>query len=420
MLIFYNLLWFFALVFVIPTILVFRKEQFNKKLSLTFPSVILKQGNIWIHALSVGEVISAVPLVEAINRKFPERNIVFTVTTIKGMAVAQDKLEGKVKALLSMPLDFFWFIRRIFNYIKPSIFILVETDIWPGLTCFLNKKSIITILVNGRVSPRTFKAYKKLSFVTRKLFEPISLCLMQSDLDRERLLQAGVRPREKVITVGNIKFDRLWVPMNNDERRKWMNILGLDPEDLIWVAGSTHDGEEEILLSVFKRLRSFFPDLRLIIAPRQIKKSPEIIKKAELSGFKAILKTEIKAHENSNDIIILNTVGELNRIYGLARISFVGGSLVPVGGHNLLEPASFGIPVIFGPYTYNFALMSESLIESGGGLRVKGEIELYDAIKRILTETKIQQNMGSHAREFVEGNRGALGRVISHIEDCLT
>jgi 3-deoxy-D-manno-octulosonic-acid transferase len=243
---------------------------------------------------------------------------------------------------------------------------------------------------------------------------------MQSDLDRERLSQAGVRPKEKVITVGNIKFDRLWVPMNNDERRKWMNILGLDPEDLIWVAGSTHDGEEEILLSVFKRLRSFFPDLRLIIAPRQIKQSPEIIKKAEFSGFKAILKTEIKAHEISNDIIILNTVGELNRIYGLARISFVGGSLVPVGGHNLLEPASFGIPVVFGPYTYNFALMSESLIESGGGLRVKGEIELYDAIKRILTETEIQQNMGSHAREFVECNRGALGRVISHIEDCLT
>ena len=239
------------------------------------------------------------------------------------------------------------------------------------------------MLVNARVSPRTFKAYRRMSFFTRKLFEPIDLCLMQSDLDRQRLLRAGVYPEEKVITVGNIKFDRQWIPMNNDERSRWMNILGLQPEDLIWVAGSTHSGEEEILLNAFRTLRPLFPNLRLIIAPRKIEQSEDIFKKARLKGFKAVLKTEIKTKGSTDDVFILNTMGELDRIYGLSQISFVGGSLVPVGGHNLLEPAAFGCPVLFGPYMHNFALMSELLLESGGGIQVKNEKELYDGMSNI-------------------------------------
>ncbi|MBN1276225.1 MAG: 3-deoxy-D-manno-octulosonic acid transferase [Deltaproteobacteria bacterium] len=416
----YNFVWLSVLVFAVPILLFCRKEEIAGKLALAFPSITLQEGNIWIHALSVGEVISAVPLVEAIARKFPERDIVFTVTTSRGMAVAREKLEGRVKALLLMPLDFCWCVYRIFNYIRPSVFILVETDIWPGLPAFLKKKGIITLLVNGRVSPHTFKAYRRMSFFTRKLFEPINLCLMQSDLDRQRLLRAGVRPEEKVITVGNIKFDRQWVPMNNDERSRWMNILGLQPEDLIWVAGSTHSGEEEILLNAFRRLRPLFPNLRLIIAPRKIEQSEEIFKKARLKGFKAVLKTEIKSKGSTGDVFILNTMGELDRIYGLSQISFVGGSLVPVGGHNLLEPAAFGCPVLFGPYMHNFALMSELLLESGGGIQVKNEKELYDGMSRILAHAEMRHNMSRQAKEFAEKNRGAIEEIISYITHTMT
>jgi 3-deoxy-D-manno-octulosonic-acid transferase len=269
-------------------------------------------------------------------------------------------------------------------------------------------------LVNGRISPRTFKSYRRFSFFVRKMFKPFDSCLMQSDLDRERLVSVGIEPN-KVITVGNIKYDRDWVAMGQKERRNWSNLLGLQKEDMIWVAGSTHRGEEETLMDVFARLRPSFPALRLIIAPRRIELSGEILRRARSMGLIAVLKTEILKNNGYYHILVVNTLGELDRIYGIAQVSFVGGSLVPIGGHNLLEPASFGCPVLFGPHTFNFVLMSESLVETGGGLRVQDGEELYEAMKVLLEDAELRSNMGGLARKFVEKNRGALERVVSHI-----
>ena len=305
------------------------------------------------------------------------------------------------------------------NHVRPSAFILVETDIWPGLIDYLRRRGIKSVLVNGRVSPRTFRSYHRFPFFTRMMFQPLESCMMQSDLDRERLLKAGIGP-DKVRMVGNIKYDRDWVPMANEERRKLLRALNLGVEDMIWVAGSTHPGEEEVLLKTFKKLRPSFTRLRLILAPRNIERSEDILVQARDMGLETILKTGISRSRDPYDVVILDTLGELGRIYGLSKVSFVGGSLVPFGGHNLLEPAGFGCPVLFGPHTHNFVLMSELLVEDGGGWRVKDAEALYEAMKTLLKDAETCNVMGRRAKEFVEKNRGALERIMSYVAEFIS
>lgn len=410
----YHFGWTLAHILCMPIVAVARRGRLAERLAPKFPKDRLKEGNIWIHALSVGEVVSAVPLIERLSAKYPEKGVVLSVTTVKGMDIARKILEGSVNALFTMPVDSLWCVRRVVNYTRPAIFVLVETDIWPALPGYLKRRGIRSILVNGRVSPRTFRAYNRAPFFVRKMFDPLELCLMQSDLDRERLLSVGLND-EKVVTVGNIKFDRDWILMSEEELKGWFDLFGLGSESVLWVAGSTHQGEEEIILEVFKRLRPSFPHLRLIIAPRDIERSDEILRIIRGIGLKAVLRTGVSRDTAVYDVLVLNTIGELGRIYGLGIVSFVGGSLVPIGGHNLLEPASFGSPVLFGPHTHNFVSMSESLLEAGGGWRVQDINGLHDAVKMLMEDTRLRARMGALAKEFVQESRGALGRVVAHI-----
>lgn len=412
----YHFAWTLLIFFCIPLLSLTSKRRLIERLTLSLPRDFLDAGNIWIHALSVGEVVSALPLVETLRLKYPEKDIVFTVATTRGMAVARKELEGKVRVLLTMPVDFWWSVFRITNFVKPSVFILVETDIWPGLVDHLRRRGVKSVLINGRISPRTFRSYQRFPIFVRAMFRPFESCLMQSDLDRERLCKIGINP-EKVRTVGNIKFDRDWTPMGQGEHKKWLDCLRLEPDRLIWVAGSIHRGEEEILLDVFKRLRRSFEKLHLILAPRRVEESYDILRQARGMGLNAVLKTEVKNNTRHHDVLILNTLGELGRIYGLGQVSFVGGSLVPVGGHNLLEPANFGCPVLFGPHTHNFVQMSESLVEAGGGWRVSSGDELCEAVKTLFVDKGMRKEMGRLAKGFVERNRGAVERVIESLGD---
>lgn len=426
----YHFLWTICLIFCLPVIWILEKrhldsrgslglvERTRERFALRLPQTLPARGNIWVHALSVGEVVSAIPLVDSLRIEFPDKEIVFTVTTVTGMAIAREKLDAKVKAVLTMPVDAWWSVQRIVNFVKPSVFILIETDIWPALLCSLKRKGIRSILVNGRISPRTFRSYARVPFFTRKMFDPLELCLMQSDLDRERLLQVGLN-KEKVITVGNIKFDRDIAIMSSEERQDWFDILALEPSAPLWVAGSTHPGEEEILLNVFERLRGLFPRLRLILAPRDTGRSDEIVTMTRGMGLKAVLRAGVSENSDVYDVLVLNTIGELGSVYGLGSVSFVGGSLVPVGGHNLLEPASCGNVVLFGPHTRNFVSMSEALIEAGGGWRVRDGNELHEAMKALLEDAEMRARMGGLAKAFVENNRGALKRVVDYVRGSI-
>lgn len=411
----YNFAWTLVLIFSLPLILLTKGWRISERLGLRIPAVPRKRKSIWIHALSVGEVISALPVIRSIKQQYPLAVIVFTVKTSQGMKIARNELEGEVDLLLPMPLDFWWSICRLIRYIRPSLLILVETDIWPGLIFYLKKRDVKVILINGRVSPRTFRSYKRGRFFIGIVLNAIELCLMQSDLDSNRMVELRISP-QKIKTVGNIKFDRSWLPMEEKERNYWLDLLRLKPENRVWVAGSTHDGEDEIVLEIFKRLGGSFPELRLIIAPRKPERAEDIYRVSRLKGLKTLRRTDLGINEGcSYQVLILNTIGELGRVYGLADVSFVGGSMVPVGGHNLLEPAGFGCPVIFGIHTHNFALMSRLLLEAGGGRRVRDAEELYVTINGLLSDPEESDRMALKAKEFVKKNRGAVERVMNHI-----
>lgn len=419
LLIFYHIVFSCIVLVAIPFFPFMRGKKIREKLGLGLKGIAPFHQPIWVHALSVGEVMSAIPLIDVLREKYPENDIVFSATTRQGIALAREEIEAKVKTLIPMPVDFWWSVRRALLYIHPAVFVLIETDIWPGLLSAVRKKKVKCLLVNGRISPKTYASYKKFSFLARKMYGFFDICLMQTDLDRDRLIAIGI-DRKRIHTAGNIKFDRPWAPMEDTERARWMKELGISKGSSVLVAGSTHPGEEVILLRVFKRVLEKFPGLHLLLAPRKIERADEILKLARDKGFVATLKTKIPNHHGEYDVLIVDTLGELGSIYGLARISFVGGSLVPFGGHNLLEPASFGCPVLFGPHTENFVRMSEGIIRARGGWKIEDEEKLEKAILRLLQEQDLCKEMGERAQEFVLGNRGALTRVVAEIGQFLT
>jgi len=427
MFIFYHVLATLILIFFSPFLyLLENKGRFKERLGLNLPNLGASRvgrparlasesvaGRLWVHALSVGEFLSAIPLLEALKRRYPSREIVLSVKTATGLEVARDRLKGMADYLVPMPLDFWWSVRRVIKCIQPTTFILVETDIWPGLISSLKKGGVKTILVNGRVSPRTGKSYVRWRFLIKRVLRTLELFLMQTELDKSRIMRGGVSP-EKVRVTGNIKFDRKWRPLTDTERHRWLRLLSLK-NGLIWVAGSTHHPEERIIFNVFGRLLESFPDLSLIIGPRDARRFDEVYYLARDLGFRAIRKTELPSYPPAtpaNNVFILNTLGELGRVYGLADVAFVGGSLASIGGHNLLEPAFFGIPVLFGPYTYNFAAMSHLLVKHGGGKMVADESELFHSMAELLGQKSKREQIGKRAEEFVKQNQGAVDRVM--------
>jgi 3-deoxy-D-manno-octulosonic-acid transferase len=418
MLILYHVLATIILIFSLPPYLLVNKGRFKERLGLNLPNLGESEvGRLWVHALSVGELLSAIPLLEALRNRYPSREIVFSVKTATGLEIARERLRGKIDYLLPMPLDFWWSVRRMIKNINPAIYILVETDIWPGLISSLKKRAIKTILVNGRVSPRTGRSYIRWRFFVKRMLRSLELFLMQTELDKNRIIRGGISP-DKVKVTGNIKFDRKWRPLDDRERNRWLKLLNRK-NGLIWVAGSTHRPEEKIIFNVFDELLKSFPDLSLIIGPREAHRFDEVYYLARDLGFRAIRRTELPAENQEYNVFILNTLGELGQVYGLADVAFVGGSLASIGGHNVLEPAFFGMPVLFGPYTYNFAAMSQLLIKCGGGKMVADESELLHAMVELLGKKNNREQMGERAKRFVEQNQGALERVIGILKPYL-
>ena len=423
MLILYHFLATLIFIFFFPIFYILKKrDRFKEKLSMNCPNLgQALTGRLWVHALSVGEVLSAIPLLKALKIQHRSKEVVLTVKTATGLDVARKKLKDTVDFILPMPLDFWWLTRKIIKNINPSLFILVETDIWPGLISSLKKSGVKTILVNGRLSPNSGKSYMRWSFLAKRVLQMIELSLMQTELDKSRVIKGGICP-VKVKVTGNIKFDTSWSPLEGKERTRWFDLLKIK-SGLIWVAGSTHNLEEKIILNVFSQLLPSFPDLYLIICPREADRFEDVYILTRDLGFHGIRKTQLsldpsdtskhkKAEDQTYNVIILDTLGELALAYGLADIAFVGGSLVPKGGHNLLEPAFFGIPVLFGPYTYNFTTMAELMIKYRAGKMVADQSELLSVMGELLAQKSKREEIGKRAKKFVEQNQGALDRVM--------
>lgn len=296
----------------------------------------------WIHALSVGEVTSAVPLVKGLRRKYPESRIVVTTATAAGKDIAQSLLGATTDHILASPLDFLpvvqWYVRRI----QPDIFILVETDFWPNLLAVLSRRNTPVILVNGRISQKSFTAYRKYSWFFLPMFQRFDRICLQSELEKEKFRNLGIG-QNKLQTLGNLKYD---LPGRNDTPRPATGKR-LPKNRLLFIAGSTHEGEELSILQAYRQLRIVHPELYLVLAPRKPARAHQILDLGRDLQLEGSRWTESPATEG--DYLLVDTIGELVYLYGECHIAFVGGSLIAAGGHNPIEPASMALPVLFWP-----------------------------------------------------------------------
>ncbi|BHH83813.1 3-deoxy-D-manno-octulosonic acid transferase [Desulforhopalus sp. 52FAK] len=424
MFILYNMLQLLFLVVFCPFILIFvlcsskYRDRIPARLGFGLKAK-LRQKNLatdapvtfWIHALSVGETTSAEPLIRGLKTHYPHCKIIFSVTTKSGKHVADTRLKTLVDVVLDGPLDILPVVHYFHLMICPDFFILVETDFWPNNLLLLKQKNVPTILVNGRVSEKSITGYKRMPFFFGPMFKSFSALCMQTAGDKSKMESLGI-PAANILTLGNLKFDTPEFIF-----QKTLFQKHLPSKRTVFICGSTHPGEEELLISSYLETRHEYPELFLIIAPRNIKRAGEIKDFAIKQGLSVALKTEPDAGEI--DILILNTIGELAAYYSICQIAFVGGSLVAKGGHNPIEPASMGVPVLFGPHMEDFSEIAESLITCGGGKTVRNTIELGLALRDYVNNIEHRETNGAAAKAFVNNHRGVIRKHIDLIQTLL-
>jgi 3-deoxy-D-manno-octulosonic-acid transferase len=377
---------------------------------------------IWVHAASVGEVFCSIPLLKKIKNEFPHSRIVLTTMTSTGNETAKSYLL-ETDQVLFVPIDHPLIIRRTMKKIQPGLLLIAETELWPNLLRSCGKKGIPIILFNGRISQRSFRRYFRFRFFFKECLKYISLFLMQTEEDRKRMIKIGGEC-QKTRVVGNLKFDQPFPSFTPETRNKIAKTLGLSGKENVLIAGSTHSGEEEILVTFFKELKKKDPNLLLILAPRHLQRLEEverILKKEALSWLR---KTSLpigagRSDQEHPEVILLDTMGELMGIYSLGTLVFVGGSLVPIGGHNPLEPLFFKKCVLFGPHMFNFLEISTRLIEDEGAIQVSGKEDLFSQLKRLLFDEVARKEVGEKGHQFLQKHQGATDRMFEEIRPFL-
>jgi 3-deoxy-D-manno-octulosonic-acid transferase len=369
----------------------------------------------WVHAVSVGEAITAIPLVEAIRRRWPELAVVLTTVTPTGARIVIDRL-SPVATHRYFPLDLPGPVQRAIAAIKPRFFIGMETELWPNFLGALAGRGIPSMIANGRISDRSFRRYRWVSFLTPRMLASVTVFGMQSQEDARRIIALGASP-ERVVVTGSLKTDA--EPESAGNRELWEKLLRLARGERVWVAGSTHRGEEEIVAEVFGHLRTDYPDLVLVLAPRHPERVPEVERLLVNRGLSAVRRSQLPTARRGQPVIILDTVGELARLYRLAEVVFVGGSLVPTGGHNMLEPALRSKPVLFGPYTSNFRDSAELILEVGAGRRVADAAGLEAELRVLLEKPDMARAMGEAGFQAVIRRQGGVRATLELIERYL-
>jgi len=412
---------------IIPIILLSekRRKTFLQRLGVKrLPENILfkRDKPIWVHALSVGEVLSSVPLVMKLKKRFKDKRIVFSASTKTGFEIANKLFKKNVDSIFFFPFDLLFSVKYITGKIDPAIVIIVESDIWPNFLFEMKKRHISVVLINARLSNKSFKGYKRFLFISNKLFLSFAKICTQSIEDARRFMLLGI-PSNMISTTGNIKFDQPYDPVSEKEieiLKQSMHIYH-QPVKKILIAGSTHKGEESILIDAFSRIRKDFADTVLIVVPRNPERARSVLRLCKSAGFLSIL---MKNFENTDkdekfDVIVVDAIGILKRLYAIADVAFVGGSLVDLGGHNPLEPSAFSKPVIFGQYMSAFTNISKMLVDSGGAVQVENANSLYETIADILSDSDKARNMGEKAFNVFNSNKGAVEKTLKVIESQL-
>jgi 3-deoxy-D-manno-octulosonic-acid transferase len=359
----------------------------------------------WIHAVSVGEAIAAAPLVEGLRRTWPALPLVVSTVTETGARVVRERFAG-LAGHRYFPLDFPGAARRVIASIEPAFFVCMETELWPNLLRTLAAYGVPAMIANGRLSDRSFQRYRLVRGAMRRVLGDITVFAMQSDEDARRVIALGAPP-ERVVVTGNLKHEPLPDPTGATDL--WHRLLGLAAGQPVWIAGSTHRGEDEAVLEAHRRALAARPDLVLVLAPRHPERVNEVMKLVATAGFAGVCRSELPTGRGAGaPVIVLDTVGELAQLYSIADIVFVGGSLIELGGHNVLEPALRGKAVLFGPHTSNFREAVAILLESGGGTVVRDAVEVAAEVQRLLADPALRARRGAAARQAAASRHGAL------------
>jgi 3-deoxy-D-manno-octulosonic-acid transferase len=369
---------------------------------------------LWVHAVSVGEVLAAIPLVRQVETRWSALPILMSTVTDTGRGVGLQRLPGK--RFVFFPLDFGWAVRRALDRIRPRAVLLTETELWPIFIRACGQRGVPVIVVNGRISPRSYPRYRRVRFWFGRVLQGVRIFCMQTPEDAARVRDLGA-PAERVHVVGNLKFD-LAGDEDPAEGTRVRAMLGLAPDRPVLVAGSTHKGEEPPVLEAFRRARTTIPDLALIVAPRHPERLDEVAGLLREAGLTWVRRSQAPAPDGTA-VILVDTMGELARLYAAGTVVYVGGSLVPIGGHNVLEPAAHGRPVLFGPHMGNFAEMARLFREQGAGLEVHDGASMAAETLRLLGDPAEARRMGEAGRRIVATHRGAAQRTVALLEGVL-
>lgn len=373
---------------------------------------------IWIHAVSVGEALAVERLIEQLRQRFPQRPVVLSVTTAAGRAVAERRIAAD--RIFYFPLDFTFAVRRSLDAIRPDLVLIAETEIWPNFLREAAARDVTVMFINGRVSGRSYARYRLIRRLLRPTLRRVDSFLMQTPTDAERVIDLGAVPG-RVQVAGNLKFDLI-----PPEQPRFLNLLRAKLGDAgisrVLVAGSTMETEEGPVLEAYARLGSgpARSALLLVLAPRHPQRFERVAEILAARGMPWVRRSQLDtAALPPGGVLLLDSLGELATVYQVAEMAFVGGSLAPHGGHNILEPAFWGVPVVFGPHMENFALIAEQFLAAGAALRVASALELGHVWGRLLADPALRARIGGQARALLESQRGATGRALEAIAACL-
>ncbi len=379
-----------------------------------------KPDPVWIHAVSVGEVMAAQPLVRMLKQRHPDMPVCLSTVTQTGYYTAQHNVKAADR-IVCFPFDYPFIMRRVVTALRPRLFVMMEAEIWPNLLKELSGRSIHSVIVSGRISRDSFKQYRLFRFFFRRVLSNISRFCMQSETDAQRIISMGAPPA-CVSVAGNIKFDQLIPSITPEQKQLLYKQLHVDLSRPVFIAGSTHRGDEEIVLDAYESVKERYPGLVLIIAPRHPERFDEVDELLQRRGCQYIRRTALSASsaQGAPPIILLDTIGELAKVYSIGTVIFVGGTILPgVGGHNMLEPAVFSKPVIFGPHTENFTEVASILTEHRAAVRVLDTPGLIASLDELLSDPERRRTIGAAAFSAIEKNSGAVQRCMEHIESLL-
>jgi 3-deoxy-D-manno-octulosonic-acid transferase len=397
---------------------------FRERLGTLSPAAV--QPLIWIHCVSVGETQAARPLVLELKKQLPNRRIAISTTTLTGQNLAQEIFKNDAEKVFYFPFDWRWTVRRTLRALRPEAVLIMETELWPAFLRECERQQIPVVVLNGRLSERSFRRYRLFRGFMSQVLRGVSLAIMQTEADGARLRLLGIAP-EKVQVSGSLKFDAGALPLNDALTAELRGRFNFTADSSLVLAASTHEPEERIVIEAFERLIARgVPTARLLIAPRHPERFGEVATLLEASGLSSARRSAPqKETDNSARVVLLDTIGELQSVYSLATVVFVGGSIAKTGGHNILEPAAVGACILTGAHTYNFREIVEAFVRAEAIVQLPAMPDSYAALEleklftAFLTDREKRKLLGERARQLVNQNRGATERTMELLKKLL-